>query len=100
GEAGAPYVYASSPVNDRSMQRFLARLGFGPAAGHRVVATPLLLRRLARDGLPSHRDLLKRIRRETPREDIDDLMARRRKAKEVGLPTGALDLRALQPGRK
>ncbi|MCL1871266.1 MAG: GNAT family N-acetyltransferase [Promicromonosporaceae bacterium] len=96
GEAGSPYVYAGAPSGDRAMQRFLARLGFAPAAGHRVVPTPVLLRRLAQESTPAWRDTRPRLRRETTRAAIDDLIARRRRARDAGLPTGALDLRVLQ----
>ena len=98
-EAGAPQIYATSSVADRSMQRFLARLGFAAAGGFRLVATTTLQRKLGYDDAPSSRrgDLLQRLRREpVGRASVDDLLARRRRAKEAGMPTGALDLRALQ----
>lgn len=101
GEAGSPYVYANSPTGDRGIQRFLARLGFGPAAGHRVVATPTLLRRLAQEAPAARRDYRPRLRRDPVRRDstrvaLDDLIARRRRAREAGLPSGALDLHTIQ----
>jgi predicted N-acetyltransferase YhbS len=97
GEAGAPFVYGSPPMGDRGMQRFLARLGFAPAAGHRVVATPTRLRRLAQEGTPApRREARPRSRRESTRAAIDDIIARRRRAREAGLPSGPLDLRAFQ----
>ncbi|WP_425953819.1 GNAT family N-acetyltransferase [Xylanimonas sp. McL0601] len=101
GESGAPYVYAGAPAGDRAMQRFLARLGFAPAAGHRVVSTPILLRRLAQEGAPSspRGDVRPRGRRESTRAAIDDIIARRRRARDAGLPSGPLDLRAFQAGR-
>jgi len=98
GEAGAPYVYAYSPTGDRGIQRFLARLGFGPAVGHRVVSTPTLLRRLAQEGTPApRRDYRPRLRRDSTRAALDDLIARRRRARDAGLPSGPLDLQGLQP---
>lgn len=45
--AGARYVYAIPLPGARGMQRFLARLGFAPAAAHRVATVQALQRRLA-----------------------------------------------------
>ncbi|PZR51905.1 GNAT family N-acetyltransferase [Xylanimonas oleitrophica] len=97
GEAGAQHVYGVPPAGDRGMQRFLARLGFAPAAGHRVVATSALLRRFAQEGtaLP-RREVRPRGRRESTRAAIEEIIARRRRAREAGLPSGPLDLRAFQ----
>lgn len=44
---GARYVYAVPLPGARGMQRFLARLGFAPAAAHRVATVAALQRRLA-----------------------------------------------------
>ncbi|GAB2473692.1 GNAT family N-acetyltransferase [Xylanimonas ulmi] len=99
GEAGAPYVYASAPAGDRGMHRFLARLGFAPTAGHRVVSTPTLLRRLAQDGGAPRGDSRPRSRRDATRSAIDDIIARRRRARAAGLPSGPVDLRELRSGR-
>ncbi|WP_194164996.1 GNAT family N-acetyltransferase [Pseudactinotalea sp. HY158] len=57
----------------RSEQRFLAGLGFGPAGSRRIVDTTALLRRLE---VPvSHRE--RRVR------GFDDLIARRRRSREL-----------------
>ncbi|MFP3713986.1 GNAT family N-acetyltransferase [Puerhibacterium sp. TATVAM-FAB25] len=96
-EAGAAHVYGTPPAGDRGMQRFLARLGFAPAAGHRVVATAALQRRLASDGAPRpRRELRPRGRRESTRATIEDVIARRRRAREANLPSGPVDLRDFQ----
>ncbi|WP_159794682.1 GNAT family N-acetyltransferase [Puerhibacterium puerhi] len=96
-EAGAAHVYGTPPAGDRGMQRFLARLGFAPAAGHRVVATATLQRRLTSDGAPRpRRELRVRGRREATRATIEDVIARRRRAREAGLPSGPVDLRDFQ----
>ncbi len=72
-EAGATDVYASPLPGSRGMQRFLARLGFAPAAAHRVVSTGALQRRLAADvPLPSRRPAAR---------GLEDLIARRRRAR-------------------
>jgi GNAT superfamily N-acetyltransferase len=96
-EVDAPYIYASPPAGDRGMQRFLARLGFAPVAGHRVVATPTLLRRLGEEApTASSQELRGRL---GTRNSLDELIARRRRARSGGLPTGPLDLRAVRgPG--
>ena len=46
-QGGATEVYASPLPGARGMVRFFARLGFAPAAAHRVVSTASLQRRLA-----------------------------------------------------
>lgn len=98
--AGAENVYCAPAPGAREMHRFLAQLGFAPAAGHRVVATTALERRLAQEpaGGPTvirRRDGVRR-RRDATRAAIEDLVARRRRAREAGLPTGPVDLRAFQ----
>lgn len=99
-ESGAANVYCAPAPGARGMQRFLARLGFGPAAGHRVVQTATLQRRLAQDAPPSRRDGRREPRRDSRRDAtraaIEDLVARRRRARAAGLPSGPLDLRAFQ----
>lgn len=99
-EVGAPSVYCAPSPGARGMQRFLACLGFAPAAGHRVVSTATLLRRLATDGQASRPDVRREPRRDTRRQStraaIEDLIARRRRARASGVPTGPLDLRTLQ----
>lgn len=71
--AGAPDVYAAPLPGSRAMQRFLARVGFAPAAAHRVVATSALQRRLAHDATAA-------VRRPGAR-GLEDLIERRRRAR-------------------
>jgi ribosomal protein S18 acetylase RimI-like enzyme len=94
-ESSAPNVYCAPAPGARGMQRFLARLGFGPAAGHRVVSTATLQRRLATQDVPTPR---RDGRRDATRAAIEDLVARRRRARAAGLPSGPIDLRAFQSG--
>jgi GNAT superfamily N-acetyltransferase len=75
-DAGATDVYATPLPGTRGMQRFLARLGFAPAAAHRVVTTSALQRRLAHEGASAAA-----ARRSGPR-NLEDLIARRRQARE------------------
>jgi GNAT superfamily N-acetyltransferase len=70
-QGGARDVYASSLPGARGMLRFFARLGFAPAAAHRVVSVSALQRRLAVD--PGHGAGARRSTRA-----IEDLIARRR----------------------
>jgi GNAT superfamily N-acetyltransferase len=70
-KSGAMDVYASSLPGARGMLRFLARLGFAPAAAHRVVSMASLQRRLAED--PVSRAVSRRGTR-----GIEDLIALRR----------------------
>lgn len=58
----------------RSEQRFLSGLGFGPAGSRRIVETPTLLRRLEAPAT-GHRE--RRVR------GFDDLIARRRRSREL-----------------
>ncbi|MEG3613776.1 MULTISPECIES: GNAT family N-acetyltransferase [Isoptericola] len=100
---GAESVYCAPAPGAREMQRFLARVGFAPAAGHRVVPVSVLERWLAQEpgGGPTvvrRRDGGRR-RRDQTRAAIEDLVARRRRAREAGLPTGPVDLRAFQEQR-
>jgi|GEM_PF-210947 len=99
GERGAENVYCAPAPGARGMHRFLARLGFAPTSGHRVVATATLQRRLAQEGPRSTRTTVRVGRREATRAAIEDLVARRRRARAAGLPTGPVDLRAFQAER-
>jgi GNAT superfamily N-acetyltransferase len=98
--AGAENIYCAPAPGAREMHRFLARLGFAPAAGYRVVAVPVLERRLEQGGAPGATVVRRRDggrrRRDATRAAIEDLVARRRRAREAGLPTGPVDLRAFQ----
>lgn len=75
-EAEATELYSSPLPGARGMQRFLARLGFAPAASHRVVTTQSLQRRLA------HEHGAGSVRRSGPR-GLEDLIARRRQVREA-----------------
>ncbi len=78
--SGATDVVAAPLPGARGMQRFLARLGFAPAAAHRVVSTSALQRRLAGEGSGQ------------PRGGLEDLIARRRRSR-------AANAEAAQSGR-
>lgn len=68
-QVGAAEVYAMPLPGARGVLRFLARLGFAPAAAHRVVSVETLQRKLSGD-------------QPGPRvRGIDDLVARRRAAR-------------------
>ncbi|MBD8077704.1 GNAT family N-acetyltransferase [Cellulosimicrobium arenosum] len=84
-DAGATQVYSVPIPGSRGVQRFLARLGFAPVAGHRVVSTAVLQRRLAADLVPSRKGA----------RSLEDLIARRRRARTEGL-SGPVDLREFQ----
>lgn len=84
-EAGAVDVYSQPLPGARGMQRFLARLGFAPAATHRVVTVPVLQRALSGD-VPGRRGAGR---------TLEDLIARRRRSREES-NSGPLDLRGLQ----
>ncbi|WP_318241223.1 GNAT family N-acetyltransferase [Cellulomonas avistercoris] len=75
---GVTDVYAAPLPGSRGMQRFLARLGFAPAAAHRVVSTGALLRRLALD-LPAP------SARRGGTRGLEDLIERRRRARARAL---------------
>ncbi len=75
-ESGASELYSSPLPGARGMQRFLARLGFAPAASHRVVTTSALQRRLAHE----HVGAAVAARRSGPR-GLEDLIARRRQVR-------------------
>ncbi|WP_435300106.1 GNAT family N-acetyltransferase [Timonella sp. A28] len=83
---GATEIYALPLPGSRGLQRFLSRLGFAPAAAHRVVNVATLQRNILAE--------LKRSRRGGPRT-LDDLIARRRKAR-IETNSGPLDLRSFQ----
>ena len=83
---GAADVFSVPLPGSRGVQRFLARLGFAPAASHRVVPTAVLLRKLAAEGS---------VRRQG--RGIEDLIARRRRAR-TETNSGPLDLRSFQAG--
>ena len=85
-EAGADQVVAVPLPGSRGVQRFLARLGFAPAAAHRVVTTEVLQRRLASDAVGTGA-----ARRGSGR-GLEDLIARRRQVRAL---SGEVDLREL-----
>lgn len=68
--AGAEHVYAAPIPGARGMQRFFVRLGFVPAAAHRVIATTSLHRRLTADA-----------QARTGARPIEELIARRRQSR-------------------
>jgi len=84
-DSGAVDVYSQPLPGSRGTQRFLARLGFAPAAAHRVVSTAALQRALASDS---------GIRR-SPARTLEDLIARRRRSR-VETHSGPVDLRSFQ----
>jgi GNAT superfamily N-acetyltransferase len=81
---GASDVLAVPLPGARGMLRFLARLGFAPAAAHRVVSTEVLQRRLVADA-PARRPAR-----------LDDLIARRRRAR-AGRAAGTPAAEGAQP---
>ncbi|WP_242511214.1 GNAT family N-acetyltransferase [Pengzhenrongella frigida] len=85
-KAGATQVYAVHLPGARGVQRFFVRMGFAPAAAHRVVATHTLKRRLA--GEPT----VTGSRRRGAARGLEDLIARRRQVR-TETETGPLDLR-------
>ncbi|QZN87532.1 GNAT family N-acetyltransferase [Cellulomonas sp. C5510] len=86
--AGAADVLAVPLPGARGMLRFLARLGFAPAAAHRVASTEALQRRLVADA-PARR---------STRVGLDDLIARRRRAR-AGRNATAAEAAVAQTGR-
>lgn len=86
-EVGAVEVYSLPLPGSRGLQRFLVRLGFAPAGAHRVVSVAALARNVDVE--------LKRSRRRTGGRMLDDLIARRRRAR-IETNSGPLDLRAFQ----
>lgn len=79
---GAAEVYAAPLPGARGMQRFLARLGFAPAAAFRVAGTAALQRRLHQD----HGAGAVVSRRPSSR-GLEDLIARRRQARAARQPS-------------
>jgi ribosomal protein S18 acetylase RimI-like enzyme len=86
-------IYSAPVPGNRGVQRFLARLGFAPAAGHRVAPVAALQRRLAADA--AARDA--HVGRRFARVGLEDLIARRRRARSV-LESGPIDLRPVGGG--
>ena len=91
-EHGCEDIYSAPVPGNRGVQRFLARLGFAPAAGHRVASVAALQRRLAteaaaRDGAG----------RRFARVGLEDLIARRRRARSV-IESGPIDMRPVGGG--
>ncbi|MCR6494750.1 GNAT family N-acetyltransferase [Cellulomonas sp. P24] len=78
---GATDVYSAPLPGARGMQRFLARLGFAPAAAHRVVTTQALQRRLASEGARTT------VERRANARGLEDLIARRRQVRSAMLAT-------------
>lgn len=91
---GCHDIYSAPVPGNRGVQRFLARLGFAPAAGHRVASVAALQRRLGLDSTP--RDGA-HARRTSARVGIEDLIARRRRARSV-IESGPIDMRTVGGG--
>ena len=72
-KVGAVQVYGAPIPGARGMQRFFVRLGFLPAAAHRVTTLSALQRRLTQDAPRAPRRI-------GPRH-LEDLLARRRQAR-------------------
>lgn len=88
-EADATQVYAVHLPGARGVQRFFARLGFAPAAAHRVVATQTLQRRLAGGAVGAGSG------RRGAARGLEDLIARRRRVR-TETQTGPVDLRGVE----
>jgi GNAT superfamily N-acetyltransferase len=88
-------IYSAPVPGNRGVQRFLARLGFAPAAGHRVASVAALQRRLGTDPTVV-RDIALPHRR-FGRSGIEDLIARRRRARSV-MESGPIDMRPVGGG--
>jgi GNAT superfamily N-acetyltransferase len=84
---GATDVYAVPIPGSRGVQRFLARVGFAPAATHRYVSTSVLQRRLVAE---AHGQ-----RHRGRAGSLEELIARRRRSRS-GVPTGTVDLGAVR----
>ncbi|MFF1529372.1 GNAT family N-acetyltransferase [Cellulomonas sp. NPDC058312] len=91
---GASDVLAVPLPGARGMLRFLARLGFAPAAAHRVVSTEALQRKLVADA-PGQGSGGRR----PARAGLDDLIARRRRARAGRTAAAASTVEAAQPSR-
>lgn len=94
GAHGCEDIYAAPVPGNRGMQRFLARLGFAPVAGHRVASVAALQRRLVTDA--TVRDGAHRSRR-SARTGIEEVIARRRRARSV-MESGPIELRPVGGG--
>ncbi|WP_307802449.1 GNAT family N-acetyltransferase [Cellulomonas fengjieae] len=81
-EAGATELYSSPLPGARGMQRFLARLGFAPAASHRAVTTATLQRKLAHE----HAHVGSGTVRRPGSRSLEDLIARRRQVRAARQP--------------
>jgi len=85
-ESNAGYIYATPSATERTLHRFLASLGFAPIGGNRVVATDVLLRRLLRED-PITQGIAIRSKVRTPsRTPIDEVIAKRKRARVTNLP--------------
>ncbi len=98
-QAGALEVYASPLPGARGMHRFLAQVGFAPAAAHRVVTTAALARRLGQGQV----NLGGPVRRPS-RHGLEDLIARRRQARArdedaLAAPAGATGTHGVRQSR-
>lgn len=87
--AGATQLYAVHLPGARGVQRFFARLGFAPAAAHRVVSTHTLQRRLACG------DHTRPGSGRRGGHGLEDLIARRRQVR-IETQSGPVDLRSIQ----
>lgn len=88
-EEGAEHVVTMPLTGARSEQRFLARLGFAPAAAHRIAETVSLRRRLDLELVPRER--------RRPR-GLESLIAARRRCRTVDVGMGTdTDAYAIQP---
>lgn len=84
-EVGAVEMFASPLPGSRGVQRFLARVGFAPAASHRVVNVATLQRRLAADAANAAAEPSRRVRV----RGLEDLIARRRQVRDAGRTVAA-----------
>ncbi|MGI5186582.1 N-acetyltransferase family protein [Promicromonospora sp. CA-289599] len=92
-EHGCEDIYSAPVPGNRGVQRFLARLGFAPAAGHRVASVAALQRRLASEAAARDAHASRRF----ARVGLEDLIARRRRARSV-LESGPIDMRPVGGG--
>lgn len=97
---GATEIYAPPLPGARGVQRFLARLGFQPAASHRVVSTAALQRRLVADEVAPRSGAVRRV----PMHGVDRLIALRRKSRVEPitgeLPAQLPDITSMQVRRE
>jgi GNAT superfamily N-acetyltransferase len=92
-EHGCEDIYSAPVPGNRGVQRFLARLGFAPAAGHRVASVAALQRRLATEAAARDAHAGRRF----ARVGLEDLIARRRRARSV-IESGPIDMRPVGGG--